>query len=87
MTKSNGESPTYAVEIIKKKTIYENEEINLYGLKFKMQNGNESVYDDITLSEEKIQLLSDIFANDNIDEKHIEETLCDFVDMLHSGNI
>lgn len=77
-------SQRYLPEITEKEIVCGNDIFISYGLKIKRNNGTVDLYEDISLTKTKINELYNLFCNYDIDESHIEEVICDFVDSLHS---
>ncbi|MBE6623297.1 MAG: hypothetical protein E7621_03835 [Ruminococcaceae bacterium] len=77
-------SQQYLPEITEKEIVCGKDVFTSYGLKIKRNDGTVDVYEDISLTRTKITELYDLFCNYDIDESHIEEVICDFVDSLHS---
>ncbi len=77
-------SQQYKPEITEKEIVCGKDVFISYGLKIKRYDGTVDVYEDISLTKTKISELYDLFCDYDIDESHIEEVICDFVDSLHS---
>lgn len=91
MNNGNGEtvanilsSRCFLPEITEKETVCGNDIIISYGLKINFYNGRTDLYEDITFERSKITELYNMFCDFDIDESHIEDVVCDFVDSLHS---
>ena len=75
---------TFKTKIIKTKIAIDNDIFDSYGIVIIHQDGTEDKYDDITFSEDKINKLYDLFAENDIDKMHIEDIISDFINELHS---
>ena len=71
-------------EITEKEIICGKDIFISYGLKIKRGDGTVDLYEDISLDKDKISELYDMFCENGIDDSHIEDIICDFVNILHS---
>ncbi len=74
----------YKTKITEKNIILGDDIFNSYGLKITHSDGTVDEYEDLTFTKEKINELCSIFTQHDVDESHIHDIICDFVDDLHS---
>ena len=73
----------FKIKITEKPVICGDDIFTTYGLKFEMKDGTVDIYDDITYTKTKICELYSLLTENNVDESHIYDIICDFVDSLH----
>lgn len=75
---------SYKTEITERRIILGDDIFNSYGLKITHSDGTVDEYEDLTFTNEKINELFGMLTEYDVDESHVHDIICDFVDDLHS---
>lgn len=74
----------YGVKITEKQIVCGTDIFKSYGLEIKRTDGTTDLYEDIAFTYIKINELYTLITENDVDEAHIFDIVCDFVDTLHS---